>query len=63
MFMPLMQVLLHLPSTLKHIAVVTNANLSFTRGLIWLQDVHYNADKGGPAIAKKTHVCLGQRGF
>lgn len=33
-------------STLKRIGVVTNANLSFTRGLIWLQDVHYNADKG-----------------
>jgi len=36
------------PATLKHIAVVTNANLSLTRGLIWLQDVHYNADKGDP---------------
>jgi hypothetical protein len=33
------------PATLKHIAVVSNANLSFTRGLIWLEDVHYNADK------------------
>jgi hypothetical protein len=33
---------------LKHIAVVTNANLTFTRGLVWLEDVHYNADKGGP---------------
>jgi hypothetical protein len=36
------------PSTLRHIAVITNANLSFTRGLIWLEDVHYNADKGAP---------------
>jgi hypothetical protein len=35
-------------ATLKHIAVVTNANLSFTRGLIWIEDVHYNADKGDP---------------
>lgn len=33
-------------ATLKHIAVVTNANLTLTRGLIWLEDVHYNADKG-----------------
>jgi Putative Ig domain len=33
------------PTTLKKIASVTNANLSFTRGLIWLEDVHYNADK------------------
>lgn len=30
---------------LKHIATVTGANLSFTRGLVWLEDVHYNADK------------------
>ncbi len=43
-----MRVSLHLPSTLKRIAVVTDANLSLTRGLIWLQDVHYNADKGEP---------------
>jgi fibronectin type 3 domain-containing protein len=34
------------PATLKHIAVVTNANLTLTRGLIWIQDAHYNADKG-----------------
>jgi len=33
---------------LKHIAVVRNANLTFSRGLIWLEDAHYNADKGGP---------------
>lgn len=33
------------PTTLRHIAVVNNANLTFTRGLIWLEDVHYNADK------------------
>ena len=33
-------------ATLKHIAVITNANLTLTRGLIWLEDVHYNADKG-----------------
>jgi hypothetical protein len=32
---------------LKHIAVIRNANLTLTRGLIWLEDVHYNADKGG----------------
>jgi hypothetical protein len=33
------------PATLKHIAVITNANLTLTRGLIWLEDVHYNGDK------------------
>lgn len=32
-------------SPLKHLAVITNANLSLTRGLIWLEDVHYNASK------------------
>ncbi len=34
------------PQSLKLIAELTNANLSFTRGLIWIDDVHYNADKG-----------------
>jgi hypothetical protein len=38
---------------LRHIAVVTNANLTLTRGLIWLEDAHYNAakaqaDENGP---------------
>jgi hypothetical protein len=33
------------PSTLKRLATILNANLGFNRGLIWLQDVHYNADK------------------
>lgn len=32
-------------TALRRIAVVNNANLSLTRGLIWLEDVHYNADK------------------
>lgn len=32
-------------ATLKHIANIPNANLSFTRGLIWVQDAHYNANK------------------
>lgn len=33
-------------SPLKHIAVIPNANLSFTRGLVWIEDAHYNASKG-----------------
>lgn len=37
-------------ATLKHIASITNANLSATRGLIWLEDVHYNADKAAEGI-------------
>jgi hypothetical protein len=30
---------------LKHIALIPNANLTLTRGLIWLEDAHYNGDK------------------
>ena len=33
---------------LKKIAVITNMALTLTRGLIWLEDVHYNGDKDGP---------------
>jgi len=29
-----------------HLATIANADLGFTRGLIWLEDVHYNANKG-----------------
>ncbi len=32
---------------LKHIAVVPNVNLSFTRGLVWIEDDHYHAAKFG----------------
>jgi hypothetical protein len=35
------------PTTLRHLATIFNANLGFTRGLVWIEDVHYNADKGG----------------
>jgi Putative Ig domain len=37
------------PATLRRIASITNANLSFTRGLVWIDDVHYNADKANLA--------------
>ncbi len=30
---------------LKHLATIPNANLSFTRGLIWIEDAHYNGNK------------------
>jgi hypothetical protein len=33
-------------TTLKHIADISNANLSLSRGLVWLEDAHYNASKG-----------------
>jgi len=32
-------------TTLKLMATATNANLTMTRGLIWLENVHYNGDK------------------
>jgi hypothetical protein len=41
-------------STLKHIASLTNANLTFTRGLIWLEDAHYNADKATTSPSQPT---------
>lgn len=33
---------------LKKIATIGNVNLPLTRGLIWIEDVHYNGDKDGP---------------
>jgi hypothetical protein len=32
---------------LIHVATIPNVDLSFTRGLVWLEDVHYNGDKFG----------------
>jgi Bacterial Ig domain len=32
-------------TVLKHLAVLSNANLTLTRGLIWIEDAHYNACK------------------
>ena len=34
-------------SPLKKIAVINNMALTLTRGLIWIEDVHYNGDKDG----------------
>jgi hypothetical protein len=43
------------PTTLRKIASITNANLTLTRGLVWLEDAHYNADKGIPP-SQATHT-------
>jgi hypothetical protein len=44
-------------ATLRKIASITNANLTLTRGLVWLEDAHYNADKGGlPSERQHTFV-------
>lgn len=40
-------------TTLRKIASITNANLTITRGLVWLEDAHYNADKGGTPTQKE----------
>jgi hypothetical protein len=44
---------------LKHLGSITNVGLGFTRGLIWLEDVHYNADKGdsnNPPASQREHT-------
>jgi hypothetical protein len=41
---------------LKHLAVIPNANLSFSRGLIWLEDAHYAGDKFGAGQGTNTFV-------
>ncbi|HYL99366.1 MAG TPA: Ig-like domain-containing protein, partial [Blastocatellia bacterium] len=33
---------------LRKLAIISNPGLTITRGLIWLEDVHYNGDKDGP---------------
>jgi len=43
------------PTTLRHIASITGANLTFTRGLIWLEDAHYNADKSNDPNRPTLH--------
>jgi hypothetical protein len=30
---------------LRHLATIPNVNLGFTRGLVWVEDVHYNGNK------------------
>lgn len=48
------------PTTLRKIATITNANLTLTRGLVWLEDAHYNADKGirtdWPVPSQRNHT-------
>src|SRR5262249_32328243 len=39
---------------LKRIAVITNVNLGLTRGLVWLEDAHYNADKDAIATGLQS---------
>jgi hypothetical protein len=46
---------------LKHLVNIANANLTITRGLIWIVDNHYNGNKDGtepnpPTIARGVHT-------
>ena len=41
-------------TTLKTLATVTNVNVPLTRGLIWLEDTHYNGNKDGGS--QQTHT-------
>jgi hypothetical protein len=51
-------------TVLRKIATITNPNLSFTRGLIWLQDAHYNASKGAcPPQYSGNPVCQTEHTF
>jgi hypothetical protein len=43
-------------SPLKKIAVINNMSLTLTRGLIWIEDVHYNGDKDAPPPDQGTHT-------
>ncbi len=35
-------------SPVKKIAIISNMKLTLTRGLVWLEDAHYNGNKDGP---------------
>jgi hypothetical protein len=43
-------------SPLRKIAVISNMSLTLTRGLIWLEDAHYNGDKPGFGADQGTHT-------
>jgi hypothetical protein len=45
-------------TALRKIATITNPNLSFSRGLVWIEDAHYNASKGAcPPQYSGNPVC------
>ena len=49
---------------LKHLATIPNVSLGFTRGLIWLEDVHYNGSKDLSYLdANGNHVFQGEHTF
>jgi hypothetical protein len=51
-------------TALRRIGYVTNANLTLSRGLIWLEDGHYNASKGAcPPQTNKNPICQTEHTF
>jgi len=48
---------------LSHLAVITTANLSLTRGLIWLEDVRYDAGKAQREINRRSAFEEPRRSF
>jgi hypothetical protein len=52
-------------TVLRKIATITNPNLSFSRGLVWIQDAHYNASKGACAAngVPSNPVCQTEHTF
>jgi hypothetical protein len=43
-------------SPVKKIAVISNMKLTLTRGLVWLEDAHYNGNKEGFGPDQGTHT-------
>jgi hypothetical protein len=43
-------------TVLTELAVADNINLSFTKGLVWINDVHYNADKFPNPLGQRDHM-------
>ena len=41
---------------LRKIAIISNMKLTLTRGLVWLEDAHYNANKEGFGPDQGTHT-------
>jgi hypothetical protein len=43
-------------SPLVHVAQITGAGMTLTQGLVWIEDVHYNADKSGLQPLQHDHT-------
>ncbi len=48
---------------MHHIGSVPNLNLSFTSGLVWLEDAHYNAHKAGNGAVNQHTFAWGNFAF